>query len=105
MTSNPQQSGRHRADLLSLIFGLIFLVCGGAWAVQHFFDLPWRIDWSLPGLGWVLAGGLVLAGLLGILASLRRERPAPPELAAPTESQSSARTPEAGPAPDEDQPE
>ena len=73
MTSTaPRSRGRHRTDLLSLFGGVFFLAAALWWAGAHYFD--WEIDWNLPHLGWFAAGGLILLGLLGILASLRRDR-------------------------------
>jgi hypothetical protein len=66
---------RHRTDLLSLLFGLLFLAVVGTWAGSSY--LHWDVDWELPNLGWFVAGGLILVGLLGLLGSMRRN-PAPP---------------------------
>ncbi len=77
MTEKTPAPQPRRADILSLIFGLLFLAVAGAWTASYYLDLDWRIDWRLPHLGWLVAGGLVLAGLLGILASLRRDRTEP----------------------------
>jgi hypothetical protein len=73
-------SARHRTDVVSLLFGLLFLGVAGWWAASYYLD--WVINWDLPDVGWVLAGGLILLGLIGIAASLRRDRrvtPAPAE--------------------------
>lgn len=78
MTEKTPAPQPRRTDILSLVFGLLFLAVAGAWTASYYLDLDWRIDWRLPHLGWLLAGGLVLAGLLGILASLRRDRAEPP---------------------------
>ena len=59
---------RHDTDALSLGFGLVFLIFA-AWA-----QLVALIDVDLPTLGWFVAGGLILCGLLGVLASLRSQR-------------------------------
>jgi hypothetical protein len=91
MTTKAPARGPHRTDVLSLVFGLLFLGCAGAWAAEHFLDLPWRIDWRLPHLGWIVAGGLVLAGLLGILASLRRQDEPEPTPTTPAEAPLGAR--------------
>jgi len=82
MTSTaPRSRGRHRTDLLSLFSGVFFIAAASWWAGAHYFD--WEIDWNLPRLGWFAAGGLILLGLLGILASLRRDRPQVPAGAGP----------------------
>ncbi|MBX6748666.1 MAG: hypothetical protein IRY85_03180 [Micromonosporaceae bacterium] len=70
--SADRTSGRHRTDYLSLIFGLLFLAVAGWWAASYY--LNWAISLHLPDAGWVLAAGLILLGLIGILASLRRDR-------------------------------
>jgi hypothetical protein len=73
MTSTaPRSRGRHRTDLLSLLFGVFFLAAALWWAAVHYLD--WKIDWNLPRLGWFAAGGLILLGLLGVAASFRRDR-------------------------------
>ncbi len=73
----------HRTDILSLVFGLLFLAVAGWWAASFYLD--WVLDWSvdLPDLGWLLAGVLILLGLLGIVASLRRGRQILPADAGP----------------------
>ncbi len=78
--------GRHRTDLLSLFFGVVFLAVAGVWAGTRYLGLDWMFVWRLPDFGWVVAGALVLLGLLGIVASLRR--PAP--VAAPSEADTRA---------------
>jgi hypothetical protein len=72
MTNTTPQ--RRRTDVVSLVFGLLFLCVAGSWAMDHFLNLSWRLDWDLPHAGWILAGSLILVGILGILASLRQER-------------------------------
>ena len=64
-----------RADLVSLFFGILFLAVAGWWAASYFLDLTWTLDLNLPNLGWFVAGGLILLGVIGILSSLRRDRP------------------------------
>jgi hypothetical protein len=66
----------HRTDVVSLVFGLIFLLVAGWWAAVHYFDLHWDYTWDVPNLGWIVAAGLILLGLLGILSTLRRDPPA-----------------------------
>jgi hypothetical protein len=76
--SDAPTSARHRTDVVSLLFGLLFVGVAGWWAASYYLD--WMINWDLvPDAGWVVAGGLILLGLIGIAASLRRERrEAPP---------------------------
>lgn len=72
---------RHATDLVSLIFGLIFLAAASWWFGALYLDLD--LDLRLPNVGWFLAGGLILLGLIGLVASLRRDRePATPDAAA-----------------------
>jgi hypothetical protein len=112
MTSGANGSEPRRTDVLSLIFGLLFLGVAGAWAASYYLDLDWNLDWRLPHLGWLVAGGLVLLGLLGILGSLRRERaeidrtevaPAAPAAAEPATAP--VTPPAAGPIGEGDRPE
>lgn len=56
---------RHPLDVLSLVFGLIFLLVAGSWIVRN----SLRIE--LPDPGWYIAGALIVAGLFGIISTLR----------------------------------
>ncbi|GAB3798666.1 hypothetical protein [Micromonospora zhanjiangensis] len=71
----------HRTDGVSLTFALLFLAVLGWWLAARLFDL------SSPALGWFVAGGLILLGLLGLLGALRSGRPAgpPPAAVEPTQ--------------------
>ena len=60
----------HRADLVSLFFGLVFVTAAGWWAITYFYD----VRLNVPNFGWFAAGALILVGVLGIVASLRRDR-------------------------------
>ncbi len=68
---------RHSTDVVSLVFGLLFVALAGWWAVAYYFD--WTVNWNVPNFGWIAAGVLIVVGLFGVVASLRRDRP---ELAA-----------------------
>jgi hypothetical protein len=64
----------HRMDGVSLSFGLIFLTVALWWAVSQVISL------ELPAVGWIVAGGLIFFGVVGLLGAIRsgrREVPAP----------------------------
>jgi hypothetical protein len=66
---------RHRADVVSLVFGLIFLGVALSWMFGWSFD--WTFDVALPRAGWFLAAGLILLGILGLTRALRAGRNGP----------------------------
>ncbi|HEX5595095.1 MAG TPA: hypothetical protein VFX61_03595 [Micromonosporaceae bacterium] len=68
----------HRTDMVSLTFSLIFLAIGAWWLLAQIFHLP------LPTIGWIVAAGLILFGLLGALGALRSSPPPAPPPAEPT---------------------
>jgi hypothetical protein len=59
---------RHASDTVSLIFGIAFLAVAAAWLLTRWMEV------QLPSVGWVVACGLVLLGVLGLISSalLRR---------------------------------
>ncbi|ADU06055.1 hypothetical protein ML5_0505 [Micromonospora sp. L5] len=59
----------HRTDIVSFAFGLVFLGLSVWWLLARILGL------SVPPVGWFLAGGLVLIGLLGLIGALRSGRP------------------------------
>ncbi|GAA4597525.1 hypothetical protein BJY16_002385 [Actinoplanes octamycinicus] len=62
----------HRLDGVSLTFGLLFLLIAIWWAVSQVVTL------HLPALGWTVAGGLILFGVVGLLGAInsgRRDQP------------------------------
>lgn len=59
---------RHSLDVLSLVFGLIFLLVSVSWIVRR------SVEVDLPGPGWYIAGALIIAGLFGIVSTLRGSR-------------------------------
>lgn len=63
---------RHDTDIVSLIFGLLFVAGAGLWGLGD--------QVSLPGRGWHLPVLLILVGLIGLIGSRRRStRQEPPE--------------------------
>ncbi len=66
---------RHRTDVVSLLFGLLFISLSAWWAVAYYLD--WTLRWNVPNFGWFAAGVLIVVGLLGVVASLRGDRPEP----------------------------
>jgi putative Mn2+ efflux pump MntP len=89
---------RHSTDVVSLVFGLLFMALAGWWAVAYYLD--WTVNWNVPNFGWIAAGVLIVVGLFGVVASLRRDRPelAPAEgpgaFEQPTSAESPAEEPE-----------
>ena len=64
----------HRMDGVSLTFGLLFLAVAFWWALSQVITL------HLPAVGWIVAGGLIFFGLVGLLGAIRsgrRDLPAP----------------------------
>lgn len=59
---------RHDTDVVSLVFGLLFLGVSAMWPLVHFDVL------GLPGLEVAVPVMLVSIGLAGLLASLGRLR-------------------------------
>lgn len=62
----------HRTDGVSLTFAVLFLGIAGWWLIAQIFDL------NLPAIGWLVAGGLILLGLVGLVGALRAGRATPP---------------------------
>lgn len=58
----------HRTDGVSLSFGIIFLMVVAWWAVSQVITV------HLPAVGWLVAGGLIAFGVLGLLGALRSSR-------------------------------
>jgi hypothetical protein len=67
---------RHDVDVVSLIFGLIFVGAAGWYFVRRYLD----IGINVPNGGWFVAGALIVLGLLGVGASLRHNRDEPDSL-------------------------
>ncbi|MFY1687873.1 hypothetical protein [Plantactinospora sp. WMMB782] len=58
----------HRTDGVSLTFALIFLGVAGWWLFAQLTHL------TLPAVGWLIAGGLILVGTLGLVGAIRANR-------------------------------
>ncbi|TCB97507.1 hypothetical protein E0H26_11330 [Micromonospora zingiberis] len=100
----------HRTDLVSFAFGLLFLAFAAWWLLAQVLGLV------LPPVGWFLASGLILIGVLGLVGALRSSRqagkPEPPSAdgtdtpdtasreAAGTADQSTSGGPQVPPGPD-----
>lgn len=69
----------HRTDGVSLSFGLIFLLFALWWAISRVVTL------HLPAMGWVVAGGLITFGVIGLFGAIRSGRTPAPAAAAPVE--------------------
>jgi hypothetical protein len=60
---------RHPIDVVALILGCVMLSVVAIWALVK------TVTMHLPSGEWFLAGGLVVAGLIGLVASLRPGKP------------------------------
>lgn len=58
----------HRTDVVSLVFGLIFLAIVGWWLLSR------TVTVGLPALGWIAAAALIFLGVVGLLGALRGNR-------------------------------
>jgi hypothetical protein len=70
----------HRTDGVSLGFGVIFLLIVLWWAVSQVVTL------QAPAVGWLVAGTLILFGVVGLLGAIRSGRRHPVEPPAPAEA-------------------
>ena len=55
----------HRADLVSLVFGLIFVLIAVRQAIAGWLDV------DLPALGWLAAFALLILGAAGLVGAVR----------------------------------
>ena len=85
---------RHSTDLVSLIFGVIFVAAAGWWLVGQYVHI------DVPHLGWITAAVLIGLGVLGLAGSLRRERAEPVSSAAPTTAPPAEQGPQDAPTTD-----
>ena len=75
----------HRTDGISLSFGTIFLLVAVWWAIAQVVDV------RLPAAGWLVAGGLILFGAIGLLGAIRSGRRT--EVPAPVQAEAQVETP------------
>ena len=75
----------HRTDGVSLSFGVIFLLVALWWAVSRVVSI------HLPAVSWLVAGALILFGVIGLLGAIRSGRhPAEPVHVASTTGEAPA---------------
>jgi hypothetical protein len=55
---------QHGLDAVSLVFGAVFLSLVVAWLGTRLIDI------RLPSAGWLVAAGLVVFGILGVVLTL-----------------------------------
>jgi hypothetical protein len=70
----------HRMDGVSFSFGLIFLAGAAWWVISQVLTV------KLPNAGWLVAGGLILFGVIGLLGAIRSGRHREPVTSAPVEA-------------------
>jgi len=58
---------RHPADVVALVFAVVFLGCAATWVGWAYGDL------DVDALTWVAPAVLIVAGVIGVIASLRRQ--------------------------------
>jgi hypothetical protein len=76
----------HRTDNVSLSFGTIFLLIAAWWAASQVVDL------APVSVGWLVAGALILFGMIGLLGAIRSGRrpepqPVPATVGAPLQGE------------------
>ena len=75
----------HRTDGISLSFGLIFLLVAIWWVIAQMVNI------HLPAAGWLVAGGLIMFGAIGLLGAIRSGRRT--EVPAPVQAEAQVETP------------
>lgn len=75
---------RHATDMVSLVFGVLFVFVAAWWAIDRYVDVT--ID--LPNVGWIAAAALIALGVIGVVASLRGDRTPVPSSAPPADEAS-----------------
>ncbi len=58
----------HRTDVLSLVFGLVFLLIAAWWLIGR------SVSIGLPMVGWIVAAALISLGAVGLVGALRANR-------------------------------
>jgi hypothetical protein len=59
---------RHPTDVVALILGCVLLGVVAVWALVK------TVTMNLPSGGWLIAGALVVAGIVGVVTALRPSR-------------------------------
>lgn len=54
----------HRTDSVSLFFGVVFLLVAAGFLARRMLNV------ELPDLAWLIAGGVTVLGLIGVLGAL-----------------------------------
>lgn len=75
----------HRTDGVSLTFSILFFGVVSLWLLTQVLNV------ALPNAGWLVAGALILFGVLGLVGTLRagRATPDPEQPAEPDTDRSS----------------
>jgi hypothetical protein len=76
----------HRTDGVSLSFGVLFILVAIWWAVSRVADV------HLPAAGWLIAGALILFGVLGLMGAILSGRRGEPQIA-PVQAVAQVETP------------
>lgn len=62
---------KHALDAVSLATGVVFLAVAAWWLLDRVIAV------DAPSAGWIVAGALLLGGLLGLVGALRSGRKSP----------------------------
>ena len=69
----------HRTDTISLVFGLIFVMVASGFLLDSYREI------QLPEVGWFVAGGLILIGVVVAIGALVPEKKLEEPPPAPTD--------------------
>lgn len=58
----------HRTDLMSLVFGLVFILVASGFLLKSYLTI------ELPEVGWFVAGGLILVGIITAIGAMLPDR-------------------------------